>query len=206
MNRQTYKYISENSIIYNLTDDYFFSDEEYRKLHMFFVTYSMCGSQSHKKRMISDYGWQNLKDNSSASITNSGLKTQLEKILKLDQNEKFIFTENDDLKESFEKVELFDESSNQLLYERAVVGYTRESNKYYKLFYRIRNALAHGRFSLKYNINAEKMIIIQDNDRNNVTARIVLKLDTIMKIIDVVDKNKLLERASIVINESKSIA
>ena len=56
-NRQTYKYIKNNSILGDLHDDYHLSQEEFYKLYSFYVTFSMCGNQSAKKRTFMDYGW-----------------------------------------------------------------------------------------------------------------------------------------------------
>ena len=80
--------------------------------------------------------------------------------------------------------------------ERVVIGKTTESNKYLKLFYRIRNGLAHGRFILKYSSDNQKMIIIQDNDTYNVTARIVLKLSTLLSFVEQIDLNGLITNSN----------
>ena len=69
---------------------------------------------------------------------------------------------------------------------------TQEGNKYTKLFYRIRNGFAHGRFALKYDSNHIKMVVIQDWDTKNVTGRIVLKLQTLLDFIETVDRNNII--------------
>ncbi len=55
--KQTYKYINKNSIVVQNKDEYSLTKDEYYKIHSFFVTYSMCGNQSLKKRSFKDYGW-----------------------------------------------------------------------------------------------------------------------------------------------------
>lgn len=184
--KQTYKFKKENSIVHNSPDEYILSESEYCHLYKFFVTYSLCKSQSFKQRLITDYGW------SSNSIVASGLKEELGRVLALDDNPMFVFTDKNDLRAQFECTNLLDGVPQELLQERAVVGRTNEDNKYYKLFHRIRNALAHGRYSLRINARGEKMVVMQDNDRDNVTARLVLKLETLLEIIYIVDIDRLL--------------
>ena len=188
MAKQTYKYVENQSILYGEVDQYELTTHEYNKIYNFYVTYSICGKQSMKKRSLTDYGWEN------NSIVNSGAKNKLESILKLDENYNFIFTYEDNLKKSFSDVSLEDGQIIDFHPERAAIGKTKESNKYFKLFYRIRNGLAHGRFILRYNSLGEKMVLIQDNDTHNVTARIVLKLETILRFIDAIDKNESIPR------------
>lgn len=55
--KQTYRYIKENSILKGVVDEYNLSQEEYYLLYSFYVTYSMCGKQSEKKKQFVDYGW-----------------------------------------------------------------------------------------------------------------------------------------------------
>lgn len=47
--KQTYQYKSDDSILFGLNDDYSLSIVEVYRLYTFYVTYSMCGSQSMKK-------------------------------------------------------------------------------------------------------------------------------------------------------------
>lgn len=45
---------------------------------------------------------------------------------------------------------------------------------------------------LKYSSNNEKMIVFQDDNSDNVTARMVIKLQTLIDLIFAIDKNKLI--------------
>ena len=56
-------------------------------------------------------------------------------------------------------------------------------------FHRVRDGFAHGKFLPRNASTGEKMVIIQDNDSNNVTARIVIKLYTLLSFVDVIDIN-----------------
>jgi len=184
--RQTYRYKKEDSIMGNLRDEYSLTPEEYYKVYSFYVTYSMCGSQSAKKRSFLSYGWE------QESIRSTPLGMALSSVLNLNRNSAFIFTDRDDLSEQFAVQELTDGKLENVDYERAVIGKTSEGNNYLKLFYRIRDGFAHGKFHLRLSSSGEKMVIIQDDDRYNVTARIVLKLSTVLGFIKVTDKNSII--------------
>lgn len=184
--KQTYKYIIADSILGAAQDEYVLSENEFYRLYSFFVTYSMCGRQSTKKRSFSDYGWAN--DN----IKNTILGFALGRVLNLNRNPSFIFTDKDELLDKFNSLNLSDGIALNLDNERAVVGKTSESNNYLKLFYRIRDGLAHGKFKLRYSETNKKVIVIQDDDGYNVTARIIIKLDTLLSFVSVIDMNRLI--------------
>ncbi len=191
---QTYRYIKENSIIYNQVDDYVLSLEEFFLLYSFFVTYSVCENQSAKRRSFEDYGWKN--GNIQTTVNNSKVVTPLGKalneVLNFSVNKNFLFTDEDNLRELYRKNDLVDGVLTDLDKERAVIAKTNGSNKYLKLFYRIRNGLAHGRFIFKFSSTNEKMVIIQDNNRSNVTARIVIKLSTLLCFVKAVDLDNII--------------
>lgn len=79
-----------------------------------------------------------------------------------------------------------------LSFERCVIGITRENNKYLKFFHRVRDGFAHGKYCLRLSENNVKMVVIQDDDGNNVTGRIVIRLSTLLNFITEIDINKLI--------------
>lgn len=186
MSEKKYKYKKDNSIVNPNLNEYELSTYEYYELYMFFVTYSMCGNQSLKKKSLEDYGWE------GTTFRNSGLMSELEKVLKLNGNENFSFCEDGNLCDAFRKCNLEDGEDVSVDTERAVIAKTSEDNKYLKLFHRIRNGLSHGSFSLRNNLHGQKMIVIQDQDKNNVTARIVIRLDTLLCFIRTIDRSHLI--------------
>lgn len=193
-NNAKYKYIKENSIIFAENDEYSLTEHEFFCVYSFYVTYSMCGSQSLKKRSFSDYGWN---DNSiEQTIEHKRVKTELGKalsnVIELKTDRFCFLTDNGNLADLFNKCNLLDGTLLDCDTERAVISNTNESNKYLKLFYRIRDGFAHGKFLLKYSSNHEKMVIIQDDDTKNVTARIVIKLSTLLSVIETVDINNII--------------
>lgn len=184
--KQTYAYCRNKSIIGNVQDEYELSQDEYYMLYSFYVTYSMCGNQSAKKRTFADYGW------ATNSIKNTELEQKLKGVIDLNKNSNFNFTDKNDLKEQFAAHDLSDGTLSNYDLERAVIGKTSASNQYLKLFYRIRDGFAHGKFLLKLSSNQTKMVVIQDDDTHNVTARIVIKLSTLLDFVECIDKNKLI--------------
>lgn len=201
--KQTYRYIKEKSILYGQIDEYELSKEEYFILYSFFVTYSMCSTQSAKKRTFGDYGWSthNIEiTNTFGKRENTELGLLLKGILDFD-NYYFVFSDKDDLKEKFKKVGLNDGALSDLDNERAVIAKTSEKNKYLKFFYRIRDCLAHGKFLLKLSSANEKMIVMQDDNGNNVTARIVIKLSSLLNFVKVIDRKGLININDIKVND-----
>lgn len=184
-NKQTYKYKKENSILGDLVDEYALSEQEYYKLYSFFVTYSLCGNQSAKKRTFLDYGWE------SESIKSTELGQALKSVIDLG-GINFIFTDQDELKEKFDSMSLSDGQVADLSFERCVIGKTNATNKYLKLFYRVRDGFAHGKFCLRLSEENIKMVIIQDDDGHNVTGRIVIQLRTLLDFIAAIDINNLI--------------
>lgn len=184
LERQTYRYLKDSSILGELLDEYQLTPEEVYQIYSFYVTYSMCGSQSAKKRNFVSYGWD------SESIRSTTLGKAISSVLNLNRNASFVFTDRNDLSEQFAAHDLSDGKIENVDYERAVVGKTAEANNYLKLFYRIRDGFAHGKFNLRLSSSGEKMVVIQDDDRYNVTARMVLKLTTILGFIEAIDLNR----------------
>lgn len=186
----SYKLVKAHSLLVGLSDEYKLTEEEYGLLYEFFVTYSLSGNQSYKKRKINDYGW-------AGSITKSGLKNQLSKILDLDKNSNFVFLNDKDdtskkVVDRYKSVTLEDGAAFDFNYEHAVIGRTSADNKFTKLFYRIRDGLAHGKYILKLSSTNEKMVVIQDDGNNAVTARIIIRLDTLIRIVKTIDKKHIL--------------
>lgn len=195
-NNQSYKYRKVDSILYNQNDEYSLSIEEYYKLYNFFVTYSCCGTQSMKKRSLVDYGWNYFSRNIGNFTPNPQLylKDALTQIIDLDDQNQFIFTmPGDDISQCFSRVSLSDGAVSDLEIERCVCTRNNERNRFLNLFYRVRDGFAHGKFVLKYGANNCKIVVIQDDDGHSVTARIVLKLDTLLRIVDVVDRNNIIQ-------------
>lgn len=184
--KPTYKYYIQNAMTYDHFDEYVFLDDEYNLLHKFFITYSMAKDQSSKIKTCLDYGW------SSEKITESEFFPDLRAILPLYRNKNFIFIKKGNLKEEYERLGLFDRKITEIDTERGVFIVSNQDNNYLTFFQKIRNGLAHGNYKLIYSKQNKKMIIIQDNNSYNVTARIVIELKTLLDIASLIDKNMIL--------------
>ena len=104
----------------------------------------MCGAQSFRKLAFTDYGWPSNKLNDPV------LKSALLDVLNFAGARSFVFADGNDLFNRFSEAGLQDGEVDDLSFERAVIGKTSGSNRYLKLFYRIRNCLAHGKFALRF--------------------------------------------------------
>ena len=187
--------INNNTILSGFKDEEEdFTEDEYYILYNFFVTYSLANTQSFKKRELTYYGWK------KTGISKSGVTSKIKNILNLYNNKNFIFIKSKDY-------------GNKLLNEAASLNLKRNNldkdfireigvmtnctdNHYYSLFSHIRNCLAHGRFVLKKNKNKERILILEDKTPGKggkITARIIIKLNTIFKIISIIDKNDILK-------------
>ena len=117
---QKYQYKIADSILGKMQDEYALSENEYYCIYSFFVTYSMCGSQSAKKRTFSDYGW------SVENVKNTTLGSALENVLNLNRNLDFIFTDKDELAIQFNSKNLPDGPLIDIDKERAVISKTSD--------------------------------------------------------------------------------
>ena len=194
-NKQSYKYIIANSIIYQQEDEYKLSQDDFYVLYSFYVTYSCCGNQSMKRRTIEEYGWNSFSRKKGVKTPDPSkyLKDALAEIINLDDKDHFIFTEDgDDISKCMTKVDLADGILTDYETERCICMRNSENNRFLNLSYRIRDGFAHGKFLLKISESGKKCVVIQDDDGHSVTARIVLKLDTLLRMVKIVDKNSLI--------------
>ena len=176
--KQTYRFIKSDSILNDMKSDYSLSDNEYRIIHSFYLQLFSQDTQNRLKQ----FGWNQI------SLEGNRITEKLKQVLDLSK-EQFVFTDKDDLSEQFQKKQLYDGQLTDWNEERFVIGKTRETNKYFKLFRHIRNCLAHCNYALRLAKGGTKMIIMQDHDEYNVTARIVLRQDTIERLIGCIVKN-----------------
>lgn len=95
------------------------------------------------------------------------------------------------LKKYFDDVDLIAGFPTDLITQRAFIGKTSENSKFLKLFYRIRDSLSHGKF-IVIEVAGEDVIVMQDDNTYNVTARIVIKKETLIGWIQIIDQNRML--------------
>ncbi|MBR6821488.1 MAG: hypothetical protein IKM55_04625 [Bacilli bacterium] len=155
---------------------------EYYILYNFFVTHSLCNNQSKRKRTLKEYGIKRITD----------IEKQLSKYIKIDKGT-FDILETDSLHfEDLINYNLNDKNLFDLAEERGVFTKVQESNKYFQVFYYIRNSLAHGEYTLKKDANDEKYIIMQNSKNKSIRARMVVKVGTLINIIRIIDVNNII--------------
>lgn len=175
--------ISSKPSTINVQNEIEFTDYEYYILYNFFVTYSLCNNQSKKQRKLSDYGCKKNK------VFKEGIKNNIvfEKgTFDVSKNETLVSVElvNYDLTDN----KIFD-----LTWERGLFAYIdNENDPLNIMFYYIRNSLAHGDYVIKRNNSNEKVLIMQSSLGKSIRARTVIKLETILNIIKIIDNNKII--------------
>lgn len=185
LEKQTYKYLMANSILNDNRNEKRLDFSVEYLIFKFFVLNTPCIKASRRSKSLEHYGWKGKINDQN------GLQENLSSIINLNSHE-FIFTDKNDLNARFEENDLVDNRLKNIDIERCVIGKTLESNKLLKLLRHIRNSLAHGKYIVVNNSQDVMTIVMQDDDQRNVTARIVLRISTLIGIIKIIDKNNLL--------------
>ena len=155
--------------------------DEFYLLFNFFITNSLCKNQSKRNKSLKDYGYKKINEV-------KGIKD-----IFLIDNINFDISSSDTLlSEELINYNLLDDKIFDITYERGLIINYKESNNYYNYFHAIRNSLAHGEYTIKLNEKNEKVLIMQNSEGNSIKARIIIKVDTLIKIIKIIDKNKIL--------------
>ena len=163
------------------------TDKNFVKILYFFLFHTPCINLSAQGKSLYDYGWK------SPWKKPYYLNRQLKEVT---SNQKLIFSAKsyDLMEDVLEKAELKDVFPPEIPKEKICI-YNNEDNQIMSSFYHIRNSLAHGRFAI---IKYKKDIIyffedVQANKKNNtckVSARIVMKQQTLLKWIEIIEKGE----------------
>jgi hypothetical protein len=185
--KQKYKYIKANSIInttkFSLECD--LNDDELARIYRFYVIQPLAG-ESWRLRTLDSYGWIGKFDTDLDGKKGSGgLRAILSTYFDL-TDKVFVYTEQNDIAQHFIDLELEDGFPLNLSFQRAVIGkISSEQTQFLGLLRHIRNCFSHGKFILVDN-GTEQVFVFQDDDKNNVTARIILFKTTLLKWIEVI--------------------
>ncbi|HCX64389.1 MAG TPA: hypothetical protein DHN33_04170 [Eubacteriaceae bacterium] len=180
--QQSYKYIKDKSILNDSRPEIVLDSKVEYLLLKFFVVNTPCETTSRKSISLKEYGWKE-KYNSKY-----GLQKKLDPIIDFNSGN-YIFTDEDDLLDRFEDNKLTDNMLEDIITERFVIGKTPESNKLLKLLRHIRNCFAHGKYLVVKNSIDQQMIIMQDDNTHSVTARIILRVNNLVEVIKIIDKD-----------------
>lgn len=152
-------------------NDIDFSDRNFQRIIDFYLLKSPAENLSARGRTLESYNWNNTYDlKRKIGITSKhGFFTFAETLAEMDEA----------LKDS-NLGKRFWENLN----ERACL-YTVK-NQLNALFYHIRNSFAHGRFDVVKS-EADSIFVMEDVNKKNVSARMVLKESTLLNWIDIIE-------------------
>lgn len=160
--------------------------ESLYKILLFFVVFSPCPRFCTQGRTLQFYHWKE-----KPWSTNRYLKNKLDDDVFTDKKSCFCCVEKKSLlMEAFGKTDLGDDFYLHRETER--VAFVKvESNGYMSLFHHIRCALAHGRFSILKDAVTNDIVFVMENgtvrgDGFQVTARMILRENTLLKWIDII--------------------
>lgn len=172
------------SILNGYSDTLRLDDDAYGQLASFYVLRTPCEGLTNQSVSFSDYGW-------IGDIRRNGLGELLDEMKITHDGTYFLPSRAPDgipassseryLGQLFCRANLGDGPLNDWLTERAVARATSGANTWLRLFRHVRNCLAHGRFvCLSAGDSLGPVLVMEDEDRSSYTARIVLRLETLL--------------------------
>lgn len=160
-------------------------------LYEFYVLHSPCEKASRQGRSFGWYGW-------NGSVRDTGLGSELEAAFTERKGQIYVprgpasIPRGDkiavDLLRMFRSAGFSDGPLLDVATERVAMRATAGSNSWLRLFRRVRNCLAHGRFEAVDPADGfGPSLIMEDRDANNITARMVLRLQTLLKWREIIE-------------------
>ena len=147
-------------------------------LFEFYVLHSPAEGQSALGIKIEEYGW-------SPDAWRDDLQKRLDSILTSEKRRMLALPSRQSkagLARLFADYDLGDGPLANLHVERAVVRPECDSYCYLRLFRHVRNCLAHGRFVVVEGEGVSgPIMIMEDKDKYSITARMVLRVETLYK-------------------------
>lgn len=158
-----------------------FEDRDLLRIIVFFVFHSPCEGLSAMGCSLEEYNWK------TPWRKPYWLNKQLKRSA---SNYKLLYSADSykAMNEALAKANLLDNFPSDLSTER-ISAYDCKKNQFQSVFYHIRNAFAHGRFSL-VDINGECVLILEDRKNNSsqmISARMILKKSTLIKWIEIIE-------------------
>ena len=161
--------------------------EKFSRIFWFFVINSPVNGLTARQKSLLDYGW------SKPWHKPYCLRRKLNE---MSTNKELIYSAQtyDAMDVALRKSSLLVFPPLEINTERVCI-YNGKRTQYLSLFYHIRNAIAHGRFSIVSNEN-ESVLIMEDvtnkrkwmdNEKKTCSARMVLRISTLLKWIDYIE-------------------
>lgn len=182
-----YEYVSENPGW--IKKNSIVLDENFSRIIAFYVINTPCTSLSYSGIAMKNYGWDEKK-----VWKDNKLKNQLFSIAHLEKDKTFFVAKQaDKMKEQCEKAKL-KKQFHSMLNEEKIVIYKNQMNEFMSILYHIRNSFAHGRFTT-YTRDNETIFVLESVRKNRgefqVRSRMILKQTTLLKWIDIIQKNEI---------------
>lgn len=165
-----------------------FDNSKLNEIIWFYVIHTICTDLSANGIEITRYGW------SKNVWRTEKLKKYLYNICNFKKNVNFYKAScQQDMKNACEVCNLKKDFSRNIDEERVAFVKVKNYNEILSLFYHIRNSLAHGRIAIKENKKKQIIYILEDGKKSNgrfiVTARMILKEDTLLTWIKIIKNN-----------------
>lgn len=186
----------------------FYFDTDYLKIFGFYVVHALRPNRSSKGKLITDYGWPRDVWKASSSVS---LKDVLLYVADLHMRSPIydIVTREPVLAETFAVSQKHDgvceacnragvpEEFTRIRGANRIAVYNSEDNAMLSVFDHIRNAFAHGRFTI-YNdgfiaLESGKSVYDSEKGKNlfDVRGRMILKKETLITWISIIESGKL---------------
>lgn len=190
-NPWTYGVAAHPSILGEFSGCELLDDTSLWSLYEFYVLHSPCVNVSRQGRSFEQYGW-------GGSIRDTGLGFELEEAFTKHKGQMFVprgphkLPHGDklavDMARMFQLADLSDGPLSDVVTERVAMKATKGGNSWLRLFCRVRNCLAHGRFGAVDPADGlGPSLIMEDADAGNITARMVLRLQTLLKWREIIE-------------------
>ena len=149
--------------------------ESLMELYRFYVLYCPCKGASYQGRTLDSYGWV-------GNISRNGLGQLLDAVPAEGRGPFYLPKKyrGAGLDKLFAQANLHDGKLSDTSTERAAIAGTGDSSGYLRLFRHVRNCLAHGRFVAVRGSGDSIFLVMEDCNRQSITARMVLRLNTLL--------------------------
>ena len=172
-----------------------YSNDELKRIVLFFVINTPCIDLSSSAIPVQNYGWGN-------DVWKKGkLREQLLSVAGLKTNHTFFSAKKiEDLKEVCKKANLAKGFHKDRELERIAMYKPSRYNDFLAVCYHIRNALAHGRLAMYPISNSTDIVfVLEDGVKKGtnfqVRSRMILKRSTLLKWIDIIEAGKIDEQS-----------
>lgn len=166
-----------------------YADDGLLRIIRFYVINTPCTELSYSGKAITEYGWK--KD----IWKKDTLKNILFDAANLKRGETFVVAKKtNEMRKACEIARLKKGFQQSREIERMVL-YKNKKNEFLSVFYHIRNAFAHGRMAMYSSDKEDIVFVLEDGINKNesfiVRSRMILKRQTLLKWIDIIEKGYL---------------